>query len=116
MAESEKLYEQIKNFFLKEEKDFFVIEMSDNPMAEWNVVYVDSVEEMMDERLRLMKKNSNFAGFIKYEGHYNFYYVDSNFVKSQNVENGEIVAFSDLTVKTFDIAKVVEELRQLQGS
>lgn len=116
MAESEKLYEQIKNFFLKEEKVEFVIEISAHPLIEWNIIHVYSAEEMMVVRGRLIDSGSDFAGFIYFEGHYNFYYVDNNFAKSENMDSGVIVDFHDFTAHTFDISKVAEELRQLQGS
>ena len=116
MAESEKLYEQTMYTFLNNKKAQFVIEISEAPLVEWNIFYVHSAEEMVEVRGRLIDNGSDLAGFIYFEGHYNFYYVDANFVKSQNIDSGEIVAFSDYTIQMFDITKVVEELRQLQGS
>lgn len=116
MVESEKLYEKILSTFLNNEKAQFVIEISEAPLAEWNKFYVNSPEEMMEVRGHLIDNGSDLAGFIYFEGHYNFYYVDANFLKSQNTETGEIVAFYDYRLQTYDLTKVVAELRQLQGS
>jgi hypothetical protein len=115
-AESEKLYEEIKNFFYKKDEREFVIEISDKPMNEWNVKYVNSDMEMYHERVRLDKKGSSFAGFAYADGYYNLYFADYNFFKCQNTKSGEILVFFDETFSEINLDKVVSELKQLQGS
>lgn len=85
-------------------------------MSEWKLHFVFSLDEMGHVRGQLMKRESDFAGFINYEGHYNFYFADKNIFKSENVDEGKVVHFDDYTVREFDLKKVVQELRLLQGS
>src|SRR6266702_3457703 len=95
MTESGKLFEQVKKIFLNEKRAQFVIEISDRPMAEWQIINVRSPEEMFEVRGRLSDKGVDFAGFINFEGNYTFYYIDQNFFESQYVESGEVITFHD---------------------
>lgn len=116
MVESEKLYDEIKHFFFKKEMPNIVIEISDLPMDQWIVVVVDSPEMMCEARRKLVHKNIGLAGFQNFEWGYSFYFGDENFFKSVMIPSGEVIDFFDFTFKTYSEAKLIEELKQIQGS
>ena len=113
IAESELLYEQVKGFFWRPPEADFIVRISAAPMNEWEVIPTSSEDEMISIRCRL---ESEFAGYIRHEGRYCFYFVDLNIVKVQYLDNGEIDCFHVRGFHEFDLATVAKELRMLQGS
>lgn len=116
LDDSLKLYEEIKKFFYDVEEYDFVIEMSDRPMCEWKLIYVLSHDQMSAERIRISKLGTGFAGFMGFENQYYFYFSNKVLFKTQILDTGEIVEYDDRTFNEIDMKKVIEELKQLQGS
>lgn len=118
MAESEKLYQEIRNYFLSNNRPQVVIKISSTlPMDQWSLVHVNNPEEMSEIRANLNVLNIDFAGFIVRENKYQFYFLDSNIHKCEDVDTGIIILFRDRKFNNFNLEKVAEELRQLiQGS
>jgi hypothetical protein len=116
LDDSLKLYEEIKKFFYDAEEYDFVIEMSDRPMSEWKLIYIISYDEMDSVRFKIIDQGKGFAGFYNFEGHYHYYFTDDNLSKSEHIDTGEIVVFDDRKFNEFNLKKVAEELRLLQGS
>ncbi len=112
--ESEILYEQVKDFFWrKAEETDFIVAFSDGAMKFWEIIPIDSCDEMFSARVRLHSEGIDFAGFGHSEGRYCYYFMDQNFVKTQYLDNGEIHSFSVHSFCEFDLAAVARELRQL---
>jgi hypothetical protein len=116
IAESELNYEQVKKYFWQPEEADFVVRFAGNDMCQWEVTPTGSIDEMSEVRGRLREEGSFFAGFIWYHGRYCFYFRDENFLKAQYLDNGEINCFEIRRYSEIDEAKVVAELRMLQGS
>lgn len=115
LADSEKLYEEIKKFFYEKDEYDFVIEISDRPMSEWKLIYVLSPDEMEDLRIDFYRQARAFAGFITCEDKYEFYFSDKNLFKSELIRTGEVLSFNDKTFSEIDERKVLEELKQLMA-
>lgn len=115
LADSEKLYEEVKKFFYDKDEYDFVIEISDRSMSEWKLTYVLSLDEMIHERIRLRKLGVGFAGFFLFEGTYEYYFSDECLFKSEDIRTGEVLDFDDRTFNEFNMKKVAEELRQLMA-
>lgn len=113
MAESENLYQQIKNHFLSKDRPQIVIEISDLPIDQWKVTSVGNADEMVSARCKLVGKDQDFAGFIYYDNEYFFYFLDHNLYKSEDFDTGRIDDYQDRTFSEFDLNKVAAELRQL---
>lgn len=118
MVESEKLYQEIRNHFLIKDRPQMVIEISTNlPMDQWSVTPVNNPEEMSEIRGDLNLQNIDFAGFIVRENKYQFYFVDSNMQKCEDVDTGKIGSFTDFTFNSYELETVIKELKQfVQGS
>lgn len=89
--------------------------MSERPLNEWSTYPVNSVDETIEVRSRLLEKGSELAAFMNFEGHYYFNFVDANFIKTQNLDTREVVEFFDCTVSQKFMDEVLEELKQIQG-
>lgn len=118
MAESEKLYHEIKNHFLTKDRPQIVIQISTELlMNQWAVFPVVNVDEMSEIRCKFIRENKDFAGFIWHEGQYHFYFVDSNMAQDIDIDTGRIFDYYDFTFNELDMNAVANELRQLlQGS
>jgi hypothetical protein len=116
LEESLALFESIRDFFYNEKKLELVIEISDGPMAEWRITQVHSLDEAVDARSELIIQKKDFAGFMPFEGHYNFYFVDKNMYKVQNTDSGKIIKFSDYTRPTYNLKLLLKEIKEFQGS
>lgn len=113
VADSELYYEQVKAFFWRKEEADFIVRFSDAPMEKWELIPTPSVDEMIWLRHRFCEEGSEFAGFIRDEGRYGFYFVDQNITKAQYLDNGEIESFNVHVFSELDLAKVAEEFRML---
>jgi hypothetical protein len=116
VSESEIQYEQVKKYFWRPEEADFVIRFSESDMCQWQEFPTPSFEEMRKIRRRLAIEDSEFAGFIRHEGRYCFYFCDKNFLKVQYLDNGEIDYFGMCSFPEIDLSKVAKEYRLLQGS
>ena len=115
--DSEILYKKIKEFFLTENRQQIIIEISDQPINQWKIIGISSIEEMISVRCDLVYEDQDFAGFIHSENKYVFYFSDQNIYKSEIIDSGQVEEFYDRTFSELDLNKVVKELRQLlQGS
>jgi hypothetical protein len=113
---ADRLYDEVKKFFYDNDKYDFVIEMSNQPMNQWKLIYVFSHHEMENVRTRLSDTPHGFAGFMNYEGNYYFYFLNNELFKTQILDTREIIEYNDKTFSEIDLNKVIAELRQLQGS
>lgn len=117
VAESEQLFEQVKRFFWFPEEQDFAIRFVGQDMTAWQLIPTATPEEMMSVRIRLSDEEGQFAGFIRHEGRYCFYFYDCNILKVQYLGDGEISYFDVHSFCELDLSKVAEELQSfLQGS
>jgi hypothetical protein len=119
VADSELHFEKVKDYFWRETEADFVIRFDATDMCQWELIPTSSIDDMIDTRLRLSDENTEFAGFVWYEGRYCYYFHDRNILKVQYLDNNEIDYFAVHSATEFsaiELAQVAKELRELYGS
>jgi hypothetical protein len=116
VLESLKHYEEVKKYFYRPDELDFAVRFSNTPMADWLVISTPSLDDMEKVRFRLSEDGFEFAGYVRCEGRYCFYFVDINIIKIQFLDNDEVDCFRDKTFFEIDLKIVASELRALQGS
>jgi hypothetical protein len=119
LADSELHFEQVKKYFWRKTETDFVIRFANTDMCHWELIPTNSIDDMIDIRFRMSNEGIEFAGFVRYEGRYCYYFHDRNILKVQYLDNNEIDCFRVHSATEFtaiELAQVARELRELYGS
>lgn len=93
VAESEKLYERVLEFFWRDEEHDFIVRLADTPMGDWEMVPTPTPDEMIAIRTEYSTAKVEFAGFVHHEGRYCYYFCDRTIFKVQYLDNLAVEEF-----------------------